>query len=123
MRLNQVTLSVTDVPRAIAFYRGLGLVLIVHTDDHYARFVCPDGDATFSVEQAATVTPSSAMIYFECEDLDARVAALRAAGYVIDDPVDQPWLWREARFHDPDGHPLCLFFAGKNRIDPPWRLA
>jgi catechol 2,3-dioxygenase-like lactoylglutathione lyase family enzyme len=42
MRLNQVTLEVTDVPRAVEFYRGLGLVQIVGGDDRYARFVCPD---------------------------------------------------------------------------------
>ena len=123
MRLNQVTLSVVDVPRSIAFYQRLGLRLIVHTDDHYARFLCPDGDATFSVEQAPSpIAPSGALIYFECDDLDARVDALRAAGIAIEGPRDQSWLWREARLRDPDGHPLCLYFAGENRKSPPWRL-
>lgn len=123
MKLDQVTLAVADVPRAITFYRTLGLRLIVHTDDHYARFVCPDGDTTFSVERAEPpIAPSSATIYFECDDLDARVEALRAAGLVIEGPVDEPWLWREARLRDPDGHPIRLFFAGENRLSPPWRL-
>jgi hypothetical protein len=37
-------------------------------------------------------------------------------------PADQRWLWREARLRDPDGHELCLFHAGDNRLNPPWRL-
>ena len=37
-------------------------------------------------------------------------------------PVDQPWQWREARLRDPDGNRLCLFHAGENRLNPPWRL-
>ncbi len=62
-------------------------------------------------------------VYFECEDLDARVATLKAKGIVFDsDPVDQSWLWREAWLTDPAGVKLCLYYAGKNRLDPPWRL-
>ena len=37
-------------------------------------------------------------------------------------PTDRPWLWREARLRDPAGNALCLFFAGPNRRDPPWRV-
>ena len=64
-----------------------------------------------------------ATVYFECGDLDATVAELEAAGYAFEHgPVDQRWLWREARLRDPDGHVICLFHAGENRLDPPWRL-
>ena len=47
MRLNQVTLAVSDLDRSVAFYRTVGLTQIVG-DDHYARFLCPDGDSTLS---------------------------------------------------------------------------
>ena len=57
MRLNQVTLEVSDVPRAVEFYRALGLHQIVGGDDRYARFACPDGDSTFSVERAERPLP------------------------------------------------------------------
>ena len=50
MNLNQVTLPTLDVKRSIKFYQTLGLNLIVETP-HYARFECPEGDATFSVHQ------------------------------------------------------------------------
>jgi catechol 2,3-dioxygenase-like lactoylglutathione lyase family enzyme len=123
MNLNQVTLAVTDVPRAIAFYRQLGLQLIVENLPSYARFICPDGQASFSLSLAAQVTPSQSLIYFECAELDATVARLQAAGVLFTQlPRDQPWLWREALLADPDGNPLCLYYAGENRLNPPWRL-
>jgi catechol 2,3-dioxygenase-like lactoylglutathione lyase family enzyme len=122
MRLNQVTLAVSDLERSVAFYRRLGLTQIV-ADEGYARFECPDGNSTLSLERAGTVAPSGVTVYFECDDLDTAVAGLEAAGVTFEQgPVDQPWLWREARLRDPDGHALCLFHAGENRLNPPWRL-
>lgn len=123
MRLNQVTVAVSDLARSVDFYRRLGLTQIV-ASEHYARFACPEGDSTFSLQRAETVKPSSTVVYFECDDLDATASALRRAGVEFDQaPRDEPWLWREARLRDPDGHPICLFHAGENRLDPPWRLA
>jgi len=123
MRLNQVTIDVTDLRRSVEFYQALGLRQIV-ADSSYSRFTCPDGDSTFSLEVVDGPVPaSSSLIYFECDDLDLRVDQLKARGIRFDqEPTDQPWLWREARLRDPDGHALCLFFAGENRLNPPWRL-
>ena len=121
MNLNQVTLDVTDVARAEVFYQSLGLQLIVSTDQ-YARFVCPGG-ASLSVHLVEMARPNRTGIYFECDDLDARVARLKQAGVVFDkDPVNQRWLWREAWLRDPDGNRLCFYFAGENRLNPPWRV-
>ena len=122
MNLNQVTIEVSDIPRARDFYQRLGLEMIV-SSDHYARFLCPGG-ATFSIHLAEPMTPGRTGVYFECDDLDDRVVALKASGIVFEsDPVDQSWLWREAWMRDPDGNRLCLYFAGENRIDPPWRVS
>jgi predicted GIY-YIG superfamily endonuclease len=69
------------------------------------------------------VPASATTVFFECEDLDATVTELELAGLEFEHPpVDQPWLWREARLRDPDGNRLCLFHAGENRLNPPWRL-
>jgi catechol 2,3-dioxygenase-like lactoylglutathione lyase family enzyme len=122
MRLNQVTVATHDVDRAIAFYRMLGLELIVRSP-HYARFVCPEGRSTFSVHLTTDAIAPSTVVYFECDDLDAKVSVLEDAGLRFDSPpADQSWLWREARLKDPDGNPVCLYFAGSNRIDPPWKV-
>jgi len=125
LRLNQVTIPSSDLARSIEFYRGLGLRLIVRDDSvGYARLLLPDGDSTFSVQVAdSPISASHVVIYFECDDLDDRVTRLRAAGYAFSSmPEHQTWLGREARIEDPDGQPLCLFYAGVNRKDPPWRL-
>jgi catechol 2,3-dioxygenase-like lactoylglutathione lyase family enzyme len=123
MNLNQVTVGCDDVETSIAFYRALGLKLIVK-DVHYARFECPDGDATFSVHRADELAPGAGpLVYFECDDLDARVRELAARGIRIDaQPQDQPWLWREAYLRDPAGNRICLYHAGRNRKSPPWRI-
>lgn len=124
MHLNQVTLPSVDVARAAAFYRRLGLRQIVASLPKYARFECPDGGSTLSLHHSERAPgPTGVVVYFECADLDARVAALKQAGLAFDaDPVDQPWLWREAYLRDPDGNVICLFWAGENRRNPPWRL-
>jgi catechol 2,3-dioxygenase-like lactoylglutathione lyase family enzyme len=122
--LNQVTLPSRDVARGAAFYRLLGFVQIVDAPPRYARFEIPDGLATLSLE-LFDEPPSGprAVVFFECEDLDAKVEELRARGVTFDDgPQDRDWLWREARLRDPDGNELCLYRAGANRRFPPWRL-
>lgn len=122
MRLNQVTVTVRDIPESIAFYAWLGLEMIVKSD-HYARFLCPEGGNTFSIHRGDALPTDATTIYFECEALDERVRALEAAGVAFEtQPFDQPWLWREAYLRDPSGNRICLYHAGKNRLDPPWRL-
>ena len=125
MNLNQVTLPVTGFDRSVAFYRDMGFTLIVHSPPRYARFECPDGDSTFSIHTVDhPVNTSGVVVYFECSDLDARVERLLAAGFEFTQlPTDERWLWREARLMDPSGNVLCLFWAGTNRKDPPWRVA
>lgn len=122
MRLNQVTVTVLNIELAISFYRKLGLRPIV-ISPHYARFVCPQGDATFSVHVGEIVAAQTTVVYFETDEIDQTVARLKTAGIVFDtDPIDEPWLWREARLRDPFGNRLCLFSAGVNRLAPPWKI-
>ena len=124
MNLNQVTLPALDVAASVAFYRGMGFVQIVDSVD-YARFECPEGDATFSVHAVDGVpADSGVVVYFECETLDDRVRDLEKAGYLFSkQPTDERWLWREARLMDPSGNVLCLYTPGSNRRNPPWRMS
>jgi len=123
VNLNQISLPARDIKASIAFYQNLGLTLIVETQI-YARFELPDGDATMSLHKTdAALGEEGIYVYFECADLDARVEALKAKGLVFEnDPEDQRWLWREAWLKDPAGNWLCLYLAGENRKDPPWRI-
>lgn len=123
MNLNQITLPSRDVARAISFYEQLDLQLIVRSLPGYARFLCPDGGSTLSVHLVEEDFANGAIIYFECEQLDETVAGLVQQGMVFDSlPEDKSWRWREAELTDPDGNRVKLFFGGKDRVDPPWRV-
>lgn len=122
MRLNHVTLAVSDLKRSVRFYRALGLQQIV-ADEGYARFKSPQGNSTLSLESRSGGGAGGASIHFECDDVDAVAAELRSKGFELaQEPTDQPYLWREAVLRDPDGHPIFLYRAGENRLNPPWRL-
>lgn len=123
LNLNQITIPVKDVERSIEFYQKLGLNLIVKSLPKYARFECMSGDATFSLHQSDEEINGSTWIYFETAALDDAVKKLIDLGIEFETlPADQTWLWREARLKDPDGNQLLLYYAGKNRKDPPWRI-
>lgn len=126
MNLNQITLPAPDVAAARDFYVALGFTLIVDSPPHYARLQAPEGDATLSVHQAAAPAHDATWpgVYLECDNLDAVCARLRAAGLTFEsEPQDQSWLWREAWLRDPAGNRICLYWAGENRVHPPWRVA
>ena len=125
MNLNQVTLPANDVQISIDFYQSLGFKIIVDAAPNYARFECPDGESTFSLHHsnASRNLNHGAVVYFECTDLDFTVQQLQSRGINFDHmPKNQPWLWREARLLDPSKNELCLYSAGSNRKNPPWRI-
>lgn len=123
MDLNQVTLPALNVGESVAFYRTMGFELIVDSP-HYARFKATVGNATFSVHAVDTLAEASkTIVYFECLALDQQVTELQARGVQFtQEPRDESWLWREARLVDPSGNVICLYHAGDNRLNPPWRV-
>ena len=124
MNLNQITVPSRDLEVSVPFYERLGLQLIVRSLPDYARFACPDGNATFSLHRVDALPKGEGIyVYFECDDLDDRYGRLVAAGIAFDEPPeDRRWGWREARLRDPDGNRLILFFGGEYRLNPPWRI-
>ncbi len=124
MNLNQITIPSLDVEKAAAFYKILGLHLIVDALPRYVRFKCPDGDSTFSIHKAEELPKGNGItIYFEDDNLDALVSNLQEKEIVfIQLPENKAWLWREAHLKDPDGNQIILYYAGKNRKNPPWRI-
>lgn len=124
MNLNQVTVPSLDLTISIPFYEKLGLKLIVKSLPHYARFECPNGNSTFSLHKVDELPSGDGIgVYFEIDNLDEYVNELIGEGIEFDElPNDKSWLWREARLKDVDGNQLILFFAGENRLNPPWRL-
>ena len=137
MNLNQVTIY-TDKPVETAeFFQKLGLRLIVDSLPRYARLECPEGESTLSIQDttgtanfslqtdatSSSLSSDRIVLYFECDHLDDTVADLKSKGLSFDeDPTDRPWLWRQAYLKDPNGNKICLFHAGENRKNPPWRV-
>ena len=124
MNLNQITIPSLDLEKSIPFYQTLGLKLIVKSLPHYARFECPNGTSTFSIQRAEQLTTGNGIhVYFECDNLDELVSDLVIKGIKFDQlPNDKSWLWREAHLKDLDGNHLILYYAGENRLNPPWKL-
>ena len=122
MNLNQVTLPVKQLPEAVNFYLKLGFTQIVDAP-HYARFQCPEGNTTFSLMLESVDFTNGAVIYFEHRYLDDWVRKLKSIGIEFSqDPADQDYLWREAILEDPSGNKIKLYWAGENRLNPPWRV-
>jgi len=122
VNLNQVTLPVNNMEESSKFYRNLGFTQIVDTP-HYARFECPEGDSTFSLSLESSNIVGGTVIYFEHEQLDNWVNELKLKGFSFEqEPIDQSYLWREAVLRDPSGHKIKLYWAGENRLNPPWRV-
>jgi len=120
MDLNQVTLPARNVDESVAFYLKMGFELVVETP-HYARFRATAGHSTFSVQSVEQMAHAPrTVVYFECSGLDRQVDELRARGLLFaQEPRNEEWLWREARIVDPSGNVICLYHAGKNRVNPP----
>lgn len=120
--LNQFTLPATDYAASVAFYKQMGLTLIVDSPENgYARFEAANG-VTLSIH-VGDGAAGGAVTYLESGALDAWVAYLARRGVRFDQmPRDEEWGWREARLTDPAGNRLCLYQAGEYRRYPPWRV-
>ena len=112
MNLNQITLPVCDIEKANQFYLAMGFTQIVKTD-HYS----------FSLLLTDDVFSNGAVIYFESAELEKWVASLKAKGFEFESVITvQRYLWREAVLKDPSGNKIKLYWAGCNRLNPPWRV-
>ena len=124
MNLNQVTIASLDVAKSTAFYKTLGLKLIVDALPRYVRLQCPNGDATFSISKVEKLTEGNKIkLYFEVENLSETVKILKEKGITFNTEIkEQPWLWTDVHLNDPNGHALIIYNAGENRKNPPWRV-
>lgn len=103
-------LPVSDMERAVAFYRDdLGLKVVEHDGDWTEVSA---GDQRIGLN--ARETPSGeggAVIAFSVDDLDATVAQLRERGVTFTGEISEhPW-GRVAPFSDPDGNDLQVYAA------------
>ncbi len=114
VRLELVTVPVSDADRAVAFYvEQVGFVLDhdVQVDEH-VRFiqVTPPGSAcSIMLDSFSGVMPPGTQRGLQAvvDDADAARADLVARGVEVSDVDDQPW-GRFVSFSDPDGNTWAL---------------
>ncbi len=125
LQLDQFNLVATDVAVSVAFYEALGLEFAPTPDEwasHHRSAVLSSGvDFDIDSPQFASVWNAgwrgrpgrpSGVLGFRLDsrnDVDARCAALHAAGYVVQQqPYDTFWGARYAIVEDPDGNAVGL---------------
>lgn len=106
--ISAIWLPVTDMQRAVAFYRDdLGLEVTEHDGDWTE---VTTGDQRIGLN--ASESPSGdggAVIAFNVEDIDTAVSELAGKGVKFADGIsDHPW-GRIAPFKDPDGNDLQVY--------------
>ena len=110
----QVAISVTDVPRAVAFYADvLGLPLLFDLPEQKMAFLQADGVRLYLDANEIEGYHSSPLVYWTVADLDVAEAAVVAAGIEIESPphvvhrTDAMELWMFL-VRDPDGNAVGL---------------
>jgi methylmalonyl-CoA/ethylmalonyl-CoA epimerase len=112
--IGQIAYTVSDVPRAIAFYRdAVGLTLLFEAPPALAFFDCGGIRFMLSPPEGEFKPGASAVMYFRVSDIEGTHRALKARGVpFVDDPhliakMPDHELWM-CFFRDPDGNVLAL---------------
>jgi len=117
-------IQVFDMPRSVAFYRGVLGFSIVSTsspgDDFYWAML-KLGGATLMLNTAyepdkrppapdpsRVASHADTILYFDCDNVDQVHAHLRAQGLKTQEPVDTHYGMRQVYVKDPDGFELCF---------------
>ena len=112
--LGQISLTVKDVERSIAFYRDvLGLRFLFAPAPSLAFLMIGDVRLMLSAPEGEFTPGGSTVLYLRVGDIDAEHSALTTRGVAfIDAPhliarMSDHELWM-CFFRDPDGHTLAL---------------
>lgn len=106
--INAVTLSTSDMARAVAFYRSLGFELKYGgPESSFTSFHA--GHSAINLRTAMPASPPLARIIFWVGDVDEQHALALAAGLKPDfTPRDASWGERYFHIDDPDGQGLSF---------------
>jgi glyoxylase I family protein len=119
-------LQVFDMPRSVAFYRGVLGFEVVETSqprdrDDFDWGMLRLGDMVLMLntaydEDARPPEPDPARfaahddtaLFFGCRDLDAAYAHLRSHGIDAKEPTVAPYGMKQVWLKDPDGYVICF---------------
>ncbi len=112
--VGQIHISVTDLDRAIGFYRDvLGIPMLFRVPGRPMAFFQSGGVRLYLGAPESAEFHSKVLLYFTVEDIDAEYARLKDAGVAMAEPPHLVHrdkgteLWM-ASFADPDGQNLVL---------------
>jgi catechol 2,3-dioxygenase-like lactoylglutathione lyase family enzyme len=113
-RIGQIHVSVTDIDRAVAFYRDvLGIPLLFRVDGQPMAFFDCDGVRLYLGVPESPSFRSNPVVYFSVDDVDEAYEALRDRGVEFRDAPHvvhrtETSELRMAFFTDPDGNNLVV---------------
>lgn len=113
-RIARLTISVEELPRALALYEGvIGLARSYEVEGLVMLATEPDSDGrsveVLLHERPTTLGDTGVAASFTVADVDAATAAAVEAGAaIIDEPADQEWGERQSVLRDADGHIVSL---------------
>lgn len=121
VNFNHVLIYVRNLEASLHFYRDLlGFKEVEEIPADYARLRSAGSESTLALhvtKSRATRRPGGVWLYFEIKKLHQLYRRLRDAGVFFSQPPQRmPWGWIQAFLEDPDGHQLCLYWAGSNRL-------
>ena len=112
--LRQVALTVSEVTRAVDFYRdAVGLKFLFSAGPNLAFLDIGGVRLMLSAPEGDFKPGASSMLYYKVADIDAAYAEMSARGVTFIDaphfvaPMPDHDLWLCA-FKDPDGNPMAL---------------
>jgi methylmalonyl-CoA/ethylmalonyl-CoA epimerase len=112
--IGQIALTVTDVPRAVTFYRDtLGMRFLFQPSPSLAFFMCGDIRLMLDKPEDPAFRNRASVIYYKVDDIHASFASLKERGVkVVDEPhliarMPDHELWMTF-FRDPDENLLAL---------------
>jgi catechol 2,3-dioxygenase-like lactoylglutathione lyase family enzyme len=107
--LNALTLAVSDMARAVTFYRAVGFVLKYGGPDASFTSFRLGSDHLNLFVSPTPPTPGWGRAIFYVDDVDAQYRRVIAAGLSAQAPPrDAPWGERFFHVVDPDGHELSF---------------
>lgn len=123
LAFNHAIIYVRDVRASLAFYRDLLGFQPIEADGQYARLRSPRGPTTIALhgskDPRAPARTRRVALYFETPELGPFCRRLVRHGVRFDQlPKRMPWGWTHAYLHDPDGHTVSLYWAGRKRLQP-----
>ena len=106
--LNALTLAVSDMARAVAFYRAIGFTLKYGGPDaRFSSFRVGADHLNIFVSPKPEIGWGRAIFYVD--DVDAQYDRVVEAGFQPEAPPrDAPWGERFFHVRDPDGHELSF---------------